>query len=267
MSARRSAGVLAVVCGLMTAAAVVLAQTSRPLPDQEAFFRETRQNLERAQRQQFRFAYKERLTELRTNPFGRLGTGTVRAYAVTPEPDGSGISRQLIEEDGEVVVDGKVERRPIERRRARSDARRPRSSTEDTVSTLRFSMLRREQLDGQDVIVVAFEPREDADPETREGKLARNFAGLIWVDEAAREVVRVEATALDSISFGLGLIARLSEGTTASLERRRVTEDVWMPTSLRFSGEGRAMLFLRKLTIDHVVEWFDYEPIPEPAAN
>lgn len=267
MSARRWWGVVAVVYCLAVAASDGWAQASRPLPDEEAFFRDARENIERARREQYRFAYKERLTELRTNPFGRIGTGRVRAYAVTPEPDGSAISRQLIEEDGKPVVDGKVERITAERRRSRSRERRRRSSAEDTMATLRFSMQRREQLDGRDVIVVAFEPRENADAETREGELARAFSGSIWVDEAEREVLRVEATALDSISFGLGLIARLSKGTTARLERARVADGVWMPTLLEFSGEGRAMLFLRRLTINHMVEWFDYEPIVEPAAN
>jgi hypothetical protein len=34
-----------------------------------------------------------------------------------------------------------------------------------------------------------------------------------------------------------------------------------MPTAVRFNGHGRAILF-RKLEIDHVIEWFDYQRIP-----
>jgi hypothetical protein len=255
-------------CGLTLAAMVrVDAQSARPLPDAGTFFEETQRNIERARREEVWYAYTERRTELRRNPFGHLGTGRTRAFRVTPEPDGAVIVRQLIEEDGVPVRDGKVERIDLERRRQQSGRRRRRSSAEDTMSALRFSILRREQVAGRDAIVVAFEPREDARPETREGKLALAFTGSVWVDEAAREVVRVEATALDSISFGMGLLARLSKGSTASLERARIDDDTWMLTSLRFSGEGRAVLFLRKLTIDHVVEWSDYQKIPAGATN
>jgi hypothetical protein len=62
------------------------------------------------------------------------------------------------------------------------------------------------------------------------------------VDEAAAEVVRVEATAIEDITYGLGVVARLNKGAVVTLVRERVESDTWLPTSIRFSGEGRAML-------------------------
>jgi hypothetical protein len=44
------------------------------------------------------------------------------------------------------------------------------------------------------------------------------------------------------------------------VERRLVEGDAWLPTSMRFKGEGRALLF-RKLVIDFAVEWFDYRRV------
>ena len=78
------------------------------------------------------------------------------------------------------------------------------------------------------------------------------------MDEQAREVIRAEATAIDDVSYGFGMIARLRKGATMSLTRERVDGDVWLPTSVRFSGEGRALMF-RRLTVNHVIEWFDYQ--------
>lgn len=232
---------------------------SRPLPDTEAFYVETRANLERSQREQSRFAYKERRTELHTNPFGRLGTsGDTLAYEVTPEPAGV-VLRRLIEQGGKPVVDGRVER--IDRRERANRRPRPRrSGWEDTVAVLQLRIDRRDVHDGRDVIVVEFEPRPDAKPETREGRIARVFRGTILVDEHAREVVRVHATAIDDISFGFGLLARLKEGSTVTLVRERVDESIWLPTSVRFHGDGRALLF-RTLRVDHVIEWFDYRKV------
>ena len=43
-------------------------------------------------------------------------------------------------------------------------------------------------------------PKRGAEAETREGWMAKAFKGCIWVDEAAREVMRVEATAVDDLS-------------------------------------------------------------------
>ena len=47
------------------------------------------------------------------------------------------------------------------------------------------------------------------------------------------------------------MIARLNEGTRVSLVREPVEGGIWLPTSIRFNGQGRAVLF-RKLDIDDI---------------
>jgi hypothetical protein len=111
------------------------------------------------------------------------------------------------------------------------------------------------------VIVAVFKARRDAKPQTREGRIARNFSGEIWIDELTREVSRIDAKAIDDVSLGYGLVARLNKGATVTLRRELVHENLWLPVSMRFSGEGRALL-LRKLTIDFAVDWFDYRKVP-----
>lgn len=243
--------------GLTLALAVVLpspivAQTL--LPDAEPFYAAARENLARATREQDAFSYKERRTELHLNPFGRLGAGDVLVAEFAPGDEPGVFSRRLIERNGKPVPGAAPER--VNRRR------RPqkRSGFDDAVDMLRFAIARRETTSGRDFIVVTFEPKPDAKPETREGRLAKVLSGTIWVDEAAREVTRVEATAVDDVSYGLGVIARLHKGATVTLTRERVTDRIWLPTSLRFTGAGRAILF-RKMTLDHSIEWFDYQPV------
>jgi hypothetical protein len=82
------------------------------------------------------------------------------------------------------------------------------------------------------------------------------------VDEAAREVVRVEGTAIDSMSYGLGVVARLNKGTKVTLTREPVEGGIWLPTSVRLLGEGRALVF-RKLNVDFAVDWYDYKRVSE----
>ena len=95
-------------------------------------------------------------------------------------------------------------------------------------------------------IVITFAPKPDARPTTRQGRIAQKFAGTVWVDEAASEVMRIEAKSIDDISYGYGLVARLGAGTAATVTRRPVGDHVWMPTELTLTGSGRAVLF-RKL--------------------
>ena len=222
-----------------------------PLPDEDLFFADVRDNMARANREQHKYAYKERRTELHTNPFGRLGTGDVHLYDVTPGSTPTVTFRKLLEKNGKPVADSKPER---QERRLRTSSR---SAVEDTVATLRFTIDRRESSGGRTQIVVRFEPRPEAEPETREGKLAKSFKGFIWVDEAQRDVTRVEATAIDDLSYGFGIVARLNKGSVVTLKREQVDEEIWLPTAIRFKGDGRAML-VRRLSIDFAIDWFDY---------
>ena len=223
------------------------------LPARDAFLAAVRQNLSRSQDEQDRYAYKERRTELRMNPFGRVGTGATRVYDVVPAADGMGVMRRLIERDGQPVT-APAERRARGERRNRTQTPR---GFQDVLETLQFTLDRREMIDGRPVIIVTFAALPNAKPRTREGKMARVFTGTAWVDEATREVQRVDAIAVDDLTVGFGVIARLNKGTTISVVRRPGPDGLWLPASIRFAGEGRAMLF-RKLQVNYVIEWFDY---------
>ena len=254
MSAPRNAFGASRLAVAATALVVAVSAQERALPNRQQFFDATRANLEQSQKQQAAYAYRERRRELHTNPFGRLGSGTgTEEFDVTPLADG-GIQRTLVARDGMPVRDGETTR---SRPRARTSKRSP---VADTADALDFALDHRERLNGRDVIVITFTPRAGAEPESREGKLAHYFNGRIFVDEAEREVVRVEATAIDDITYGLGVVARVNKGATVTLVRERVDAETWLPTSIRLSGDGRAMLF-RKLRVDHLIEWFDYRRV------
>ena len=272
------------------------AAAPQPLVD-ESFFDEARERLAEAFRLDDFYAYQERRTELNTNPFGRLGTGDVQLYEVYPSPTrgltyrrliatngeptsaadlarqdreyhqrATEIRRRLAEEAAERLHGAPEERAAAEVRRAEELERsreRAREQIDDVINAMQFRVDRRETFEGRSAIVVTFEPRPDADPQTRRGDLARKFAGTAWIDEAEREIRYVEAVSVDSISFGLGLAARISDGAVATLRREKVADGVWMLTSVTLTGRGRAMLFLRGLSLDYSVEWFDYRPVDE----
>ena len=249
--------VLPPLLGLASAYAPGLLQvvSSRALPSEEPFYDAVRDNMARANREQIRYGYKERRTDIHTNPFGRLGTGDVLLYDVTPGPSPSVTFRRLLTKNGQPVPNSKPEK---QERKVRTEGP---SAVDDTVAALQFSIDRREIAHGRDVIIVRFEPRPNAKPQTREGKMARMFNGLIWVDEAAREVTKVEATAVDDLSYGFGLLAKVRKGSVVTLTRERIDEHVWLPTSVKFKADGRALFAIRKLNIDFAVEWFDYRRV------
>jgi hypothetical protein len=252
-----------------------------PLVD-EGFFDDVRERLAEAFRLDDFYTYREHRTELNTNPFGRLGTGDLKLYEVYPSPTRGLTYRRLVATNAEPTSatdlaqqDREYHERAAEVRRglAGTDVqsaealersrRRAKEQIDDVVNAMQFSAARREIFEDRPAIVVTFGPRPGADPRTRRGDLARKFAGTAWIDEAEREVRYVEATSVDSISFGLGLAARIADGAVATMRRDKVADGVWMLTSVKLTGQGRAMLFLRGLSLDYLVEWSDYRPAGE----
>ena len=77
---------------------------------------------------------------------------------------------------------------------------------------------------------------------------------------ASCTLVGIDAVAVDDMSVGFGVVARLNEGAKVSATREPVGHDMWLPTSIRLVGDGRAMLF-RRLTLDYAIEWFDYREV------
>jgi hypothetical protein len=281
VTAARSVATLAVAAAL--AAGAPRAQ-GRPLPDFAALYDAVRRNLAKSERLAHLYSFKERRTDVHTNPFGKIGTGGTRFFEVYPSPNRQLTYRRLMARDGVPVNAAQlaeqdrqykarvaeVERRLAEdekrqRKRREDDVaaarRRGQSMIDDVVDTFQFKLDGRVLRDGVPAIVVSFSPKPGARPATREGRVAQKFAGMVWIDEAALEVMRVEARAIDDISFGSGIVARLSDGATATMVRRRIDEDVWMPTELRLRGRGRAAV-VRRLVMDFAVDWFDYRQLP-----
>jgi hypothetical protein len=85
----------------------------------------------------------------------------------------------------------------------------------------------------------------------------RHFAGKVWVSESEYEVVRLEAEAIETASFGLGLLARVHKGSKAAFERRKVNGEQWLPARATYSASARIML-VKVMRIGGTLEFSDY---------
>jgi len=260
-----------------------------PLPDRELFFAEVRKRLASNDQIQGRFSYRERTTELSLNPLGRMGTGPVLVYDVYPHPYSKLTYRRLIERDGQALSRAELDEQDRDYRKRLADWQRrvSREGLSDRQARLReaqqardkdverarealdlftFAIEGRDTWEGQPAIVVRFTPRPDASPTSREGRVAHAFSGRAWIHEHEYEVMLVEAEAIDDVSFGFGLVARLHRGSTARFTRQRI-DGAWLPVTTQFQGTGRALL-VRKVVIDFSRTYEDYrafEPADLPA--
>ena len=256
----------------------------RPLPDADALFAAVRENLVRAERETHMYTYRERRSDIHTNPFGKLGTGGVSLFEVYPSPTRRLVYRRLIEKDGQRIAAAQVAqqdrdyrarvaetqremaaRGPADQRvvdaQARGARERRQRALDDVVETLTFQIKGRTTHKGVPVIAVTFAGKPDARPRTRQGRIAQHFTGTLYIDEKLKEVMALEATSTGDISYGYGIVAKLGKGTAVTLTREPVDGGLWMPTRLTMKGQGRALM-VRRLVIDFAIDWFDYERLP-----
>ena len=126
---------------------------------------------------------------------------------------------------------------------------------DDVFRVYDFSMVGRETVAGRPAIAIDFAPKPGAAPLTDEGKVMKKARGRVWIDEDDHQVARVEAQTLDDISAA-GFLFKLYKWTTVSFERRKVNQEVWLPSEMRLAGSGRALF--RRFHLETVVQYSDY---------
>jgi hypothetical protein len=227
--------------------AAALAAQERPLPDFDTFAARVKAHLATDEERQSGYMFVERRTEQKVNSDGRITDESVKVFEVYPGLPGEDRYRRLIEEDGKVVGQDKLAHQDRDRQAAvnaylksqASQSQREKALRENEKARRRYSaaiddlfriydirMLRRETIGGHETIFATLTPREGVKPQTDDGKIMAHFKARAWVSESDYELVRVEIEAVQDLSFGFGLLARIHKGTQATFERRKVNEEV-----------------------------------------
>lgn len=268
------------VIPLTKAARLYRQEGSQPLPELTSFVQEVRKNLRSDRMLLSHYTYLEKDTELRLDSNGNAVKTEVKVYEIYPALEQAQTYRKLISKNGralprdelerqdrdyEAKIQGRTRQGQMEgsdarkRRAAEAKARRKDEEVIDEVFHLyQISMVGRETLTGRPAIVLEFKPRPGFLPKTDPGRMLKKMEGRAWINEQDRQLVRVEARLIDTISFGLGLLARFQRGSRVLYERRRVNDEIWLPAEYRFAGAGRLFL-LKKVRIDAREEYSDYK--------
>lgn len=117
---------------------------------------------------------------------------------------------------------------------------------------------RRERFRGQDVLVFDFEPNPDFKPHKIVEKIVQKLAGVIWIDEKAHDVARLEAYFVGDFRFGGGLLANLQKGTSFVFEQAYMNNEVWLPT-YEEAHVGARFLLVKGIKINAVTRYSDYK--------
>lgn len=117
---------------------------------------------------------------------------------------------------------------------------------------------RRERFRGQDVLVFDFEPNPEFQPHKLAEKVVQKLAGVVWVDEKAHDVARLEAYFVGDMKIGGGLVASLQKGTSFVFEQAFINNEVWLPTYIE-GHLGARVLLLKGFKVSFVTRYSDYK--------
>lgn len=105
-----------------------------------------------------------------------------------------------------------------------------------------FRLIGSEVLNGRDTWVLEGEPRPGYQPKNSGARILNRFHGRVWIDKADDAWVKLDITAIDTISVGW-VLARIHKGTHVVVELTRVNDEVWLPKHVQVHFDARVALF------------------------
>jgi len=158
----------------------------------------------------------------------------------------------------------------LQKREAKKEAKAERSKEEGKsdekdepgieifLRACQFVNPRRERFRGQDVLVFDFEPNPEFKPHKLVEKVVQRLAGVVWVDEKAHDVARLDAYFTADMKIAGGLVANLQKGTSFVFEQAYVNNEVWLPTYME-AHVGVRFLLVKGIRASVVTRYWDYK--------
>ncbi len=272
MFALRASAVVLLLLGVQ-----LRSSSSQVSIDLDALARSVHTTLLREYRQEQRYTYIEKRRDVEISKLGKVYLGPLRSFEVYPRTFGPDYKR-LIEVEGKRLDPAELARRDEEHRRnqAKEAERERRESAErraarlkseqeeleatvnDAARVFAFELAGHEQIDGDPMIVVNLKPRPDARATTREGEWMKKMTGRLWIAETGHHIARVRLRAIDELSIGWGVVARVETGSGFDYVRKRIGPD-WVPLELTVEGSGRTLLF-RRFSVKTITTYSNHQP-------
>jgi hypothetical protein len=248
------------------------------LPDLKALFKEIDTNQKAIDKLKENYAGTRSEEETEYDKTGKSTKRELREYtffylsgdevSTLVKKDGKALSEEEQKKENEKT---QKEIKDIEKREAKKEAKEEKAKEEgkekkdeDDVGietflrACQFVNPRRERFRGQEVLVFDFEPNPEFKPHKLAEKVVHELAGVVWIDEKAHDVARLEAYFVGDFRFGGGLIANLQKGTSFVFEQAYINNEVWLPT-YEEAHVGVRVLLVKAFKMNEVTRYSDYK--------
>ncbi len=240
------------------------------LPDLKALFKEIEQNQKAIDKIKENYAGTRTNEETQYEANGAVKKREVREYSffylygeevsTLAKKDGKPLTAAEQKKEGDRVrkqVED-LQKREAKKEKAKAEGKAKDDddiSIDSVMRACQFVNPRRERFRGQDVLVFDFEPNPDFKPRKMIEKVVEKLAGVVWIDEKAHDVARMEAYFVGDMKLG-GFLANVQKGSGVVIEQAFVNNEVWLPT-YEEDHVGARLLF-KGIRENDVTRYSDY---------
>ena len=249
-----------------------------------ALLREVSGNQEAIEKRFSEYSFLRKQTDREIDGKGVVKKETVRVFEVFPLPNrrpvlklisenGVNLAGERAEKEDKRVQDEflkaerekekdaqKAEERKAQREREKAKQKEQDEDVEISLffRNCEFISPRREKFQDRDTIVFDFRAKPGFKPRTRPETLISKLVGVVWIDPADKQVIRLEARLADGYKIAGGLLVSLRPGAALVWEQTRLKEGIWMPLFAQLNLSIKFLLFGGG-DINQTVEWSDYK--------
>jgi len=104
--------------------------------------------------------------------------------------------------------------------------------------------------------VIDAEPKAGYRPVDPQAKVFTKVRAKVWIEQKTYHWVKMDADALDTLTFGLGLL-RVAPGGSLHFEQVRINDEIWLPSEIVARANARLAL-VKKVRAEIDIRYSDY---------
>ena len=245
-----------------TTAPLARQELHAPLPPADQLIRDVKASLRTDEQLMRQYTFRERRRDVKVTKLGKVQFGPWREFEVYPSEVPGETYKRLISVDDVPLTPAVLERRDAEHRKTvldqleqirvetpaqkqkrlakkAKDRQEEQDVIDDVFAVYEIALVGREMLQGRPTIVASLTPRKNVRTRSDAGKFFKKIRGRAWINESDRQVVRTELEAVEDVTFGLGLLARMQRGSTIMFRRTLVNDEIWLPAEAQYKLAAR----------------------------
>jgi hypothetical protein len=180
----------------------------------------------------------------------------------------SGNVERVLERDGQPLPEpqqlDRIQhflRDPHAQKKQLADTEHDTQQIDDFLKLLPIAFLWTQTAATADTTTFHFEPAPGFTPPTRPARVFSSMAGELVVDNQQHRIRAASGHLLHNVVFGAGLLGKLNQGSSFSLEQAQVAPSTWEFTAIHVHLSGTALLF-KTISLQQDDERSRYQPEP-----